>query len=209
MSTEPSSATAPKTIGEGIEGYYKIHAAIYDATRWTFLFGRNAILHEIPSQPRKILEVGCGTGKNLAELRRYFPGAELTGVDLSADMLNVARKKLGEDVNLVERSYDSPMTEGDFDLVLFSYALTMFNPGFETAIAAAAKDLKPGGHIAVVDFHDSRFNGFESWMGMNHVRMNAQLQPILEEQFEPVTNKLCNAYGFVWRYLMFVGQRPN
>ena len=38
--------------------------------------------------------MGCGTGKNLVRLRQTFPGVSLTGLDLSGDMLEVARKKM-------------------------------------------------------------------------------------------------------------------
>jgi S-adenosylmethionine-diacylgycerolhomoserine-N-methlytransferase len=90
---------------------------------------------------------------------------------------------------------------------LFSYALSMFNPGYDIAMAAARRDLVPGGRIAVVDFHDSRFGFFERWMGMNHVRMNGQLRPLLQSLFTPVTDCLCPAYAGLWRYLLFVGRK--
>jgi S-adenosylmethionine-diacylgycerolhomoserine-N-methlytransferase len=200
--------------GTAIERYYNFHSRIYDATRWTFLFGRTAILRKAVAagaQPKRILEVGCGTGKNLANLCRHFPQASVTGLDLSDAMLNVARRKVQRWVNrmeLIQRAYDAPISTGEpYDLILCSYALTMFNPGFETAIEAAHADLAPGGHIAVVDFHDTRFRWFERWMGVNHVRMQAQLQPKLESLFKPVVNQVSRAYLGVWRYLFFVGKK--
>jgi S-adenosylmethionine-diacylgycerolhomoserine-N-methlytransferase len=196
-----------------LEGYYRLHARIYDATRWSFLFGRTAILREAAAaaRPARILEVGCGTGKNLVNLCRLFPQAEVTGVDLSETMLAVARRKtapLGPRVRLLPGAY-GPTFQNDrtWDLVLFSYALTMFNPGFGEAIATAHRDLAVGGHIAVVDFHDTRLPLFARWMGVNHVRMNAQLQPLLAAQFEPRTDRLQTAYLGVWRYLLFVGRK--
>ena len=53
-----------------LDRYYRWHAHFYDATRWAFLFGRKALIRLAAKQlqPRRILEVGCGTGKNLAEL---------------------------------------------------------------------------------------------------------------------------------------------
>lgn len=196
-----------------VEKYYRLHARIYDATRWSFLFGRTAILADIArlTKPVRILEVGCGTGKNLAGLCRKFPQAAVTGLDLSAPMLEVARRKtapFGSRVGLLHRAYDAPL--GDltgYDLVLFSYALSMFNPGFEAAIQAAAADLAPGGCIAVVDFHATRLGFFESWMGVNHVRMNGQLRPLLEAAFQPQLNRIDHAYGGVWQYLTFVGRK--
>ena len=79
-----------------LDGYYRWHAHFYDATRWAFLFGRSALLRLCAEEhrPRRILEIGCGTGKNLAELARVFPQAEIVGLDLSAEMLGKARKKI-------------------------------------------------------------------------------------------------------------------
>ena len=139
-----------------VEGYYRWQSVIYDATRWSFLFGRSAVLDRVASlvEPKRILEVGCGTGRNLAELARRFPKAQLTGLDVSADMLALTEKKMvaeGERVKLVRRRYDAPVCEGGFDLVLCSYALSMFNPGWEESLECAMRDLEPGGVFALVD----------------------------------------------------------
>ena len=83
----------------------------------------------------------------------------------------------------------------------------MFNPGFEEAIATAHRDLTPGGHIAVVDFHDTRLPLFERWMGVNHVRMNGQLRPLLNARFKSRIDSPRPAFGGVWRYLFFVGRK--
>jgi S-adenosylmethionine-diacylgycerolhomoserine-N-methlytransferase len=195
-----------------VEKYYRFHSRIYDATRWSFLFGRTAIMKDFAgTAPRNILEVGCGTGRNLVELGRRFPQAEITGVDLSATMLDLARRKtseFGPRMQLLHQAYTAPLSDPPgYDLVLFSYALSMFNPGYDTAIAAARRDLMPGGQIAVVDFHDSRFGFFERWMGMNHVRMNGQLRPLLQSLFFPTADRLRPAYAGVWRYLLFVGRK--
>lgn len=196
-----------------LETYYRLHARIYDATRWSFLFGRTAILREISrgATPSRILEVGCGTGKNLVNLCRIFPRAAVTGVDISETMLNLARRKttaFGPRVQLFKSAYGPAFQSGGgCDLVLFSYALSMFNPGFADAIAAAHRDLVPGGHIAAVDFHDTRSALFERWMGVNHVRMNGQLRPLLMERFEACSGRLRAAYGGLWRYFVFVGRK--
>lgn len=214
MSTDAEARDGERTRAS-LEGYYRLHSKIYDATRWTFLFGRTAILREVAAltMPRHILEVGCGTGKNVAHLCRLFPAATVTGVDLSETMLEVAVRKtacFGDRVKLSHRPYGPGFTaDTAYDLVLFSYALTMFNPGFEEAIATAHGHLAVGGHIAVVDFHDTRFPLFERWMGVNHVRMNGQLEPLLSGRFEPRVHSVRKAYGGVWRYLVFVGRRSN
>ena len=212
MRGAPDASASPAAADAAVEKYYRFHSRIYDATRWTFLFGRSAILKKISGEPpRHILEVGCGTGRNLAELARRFPKAQVTGVDLSGPMLELARRKtekFGARVDLLHRAYAAPLSDPPaFDIVLFSYALSMFNPGFEAAIASAHRDLALGGRIAVVDFHDTRFGFFERWMGVNHVRMNGQLRPLLQSRFKPAIDSLRPVYAGVWRYLVFVGRK--
>lgn len=195
--------------------YYRWHARLYDATRWSFLFGRIALIRAIAAgpRPRRILEIGCGTGSNLLRLHRYFPDTAITGLDLSADMLLQARRKLAAHparIKLVQWRYDQPLNrKPTFDLIVFSYCLSMINPGWEQALESALSDLQPGGRLAVVDFHDTGFAGFRRWMRINHVRMDGQLLPRLTALCPPVTQTLHNAYGSGWRYFRFIGQKPG
>ena len=196
-----------------ITRYYRLHARIYDLTRWTFLWGREALVREIAASctPTRILEVGCGTGKNLVQLGRAFPRARLWGLDLSGDMLAMARKKLQDlapRLTLIQAAYDRPVGEAHpFDLVVFSYALSMFNPGWEEALTAAHNDLAPGGAIAVVDFHDSGSTLFKRWMGLNHVRLDGHLLPGLQSRFSSHQTAIRPAFGGWWHYFRFIGRK--
>jgi S-adenosylmethionine-diacylgycerolhomoserine-N-methlytransferase len=87
---------------------------------------------------------------------------------------------------------------------VFSYALSMFNPGWEQALAAARADLSPGGTLAVVDFHDSPFPAFKRWMGLNHVRLEGHLLPGLEQWFPGGRGTVRQAYGGLWSYFFFL-----
>jgi S-adenosylmethionine-diacylgycerolhomoserine-N-methlytransferase len=191
---------------EKVQGYYAIHARVYDATRWSFLFGREVILQRAADfiEPLSILEVGCGTGRNLLSLRKRFPEATITGLDLSGDMLDVAKQKI-PDLKYIQRAYDSPA--GGFDLIVCSYALSMFNPGWDHAISTAAQDLNPGGVIAVVDFSHTHAAWFEKWMGLNHVRMQGHLWPFLHSHFTALSDSCHAAYAGLWHYRMFVGRK--
>ncbi len=198
---------------QALSRYYKIQSKIYDLTRWSFLFGRNKIIRWIADKaknPERILEVGCGTGKNLAPLAKTFREAKLTGIDLSDDMIAIASKKLefaGDRLTWVKEPYCAPVGGGEsFGIILFSYALTMFNPGWEVAIEAASKDLAPGGLIAVVDFHSSPVPAYKSWMLCNHVRMDSHLLPVLEKTFKPLKSETHVAYLGVWKYMLFLGE---
>jgi S-adenosylmethionine-diacylgycerolhomoserine-N-methlytransferase len=202
----------PVAQNYSLERYYQFHSRIYDATRWSFLFGREEVLRRTLRviNPQRILEVGCGTGRNLVSLRRMFPQAHITGVDLSEQMLAIASSKVNDDhTTLLRRSYSMPLHENGqaYDCVLFSYALSMFNPGWEQAIDAAWADLREGGVIAVVDFSHTRFAWFRNWMGVNHVRMENHLWPHLSKKFMPLLNDRFAAYGGLWSYGIFIGRK--
>ncbi len=198
-----------------IRNYYQFQAKIYDATRWSFLFGRKKIvdLLSFETPPRHLVEIGCGTGVNLEQLALRFPEARITGIDVSKDMLAKARKKLGAfpNVHLMERSYASELScwSETPDLILFSYALTMINPQYSSLIQQAQKDLRPGGKIAVVDFHHTKVKWFEQHMKNNHVKMEGHLNPLLESHFKPLYSKTRKAYGGLWNYFLFVGQKKE
>lgn len=200
------------TPSESLQRYYSLHSRIYDATRWTFLFGRARLLHEIGLRfsPTRILEVGCGTGANLLHLARLFPLARLTGIDTSPAMLGVARRKLrsfGDRIDLREGYYgSSPRMDPAPDLICVSYCLSMINPGVEEAIAAAVADLAPGGCLAVVDFHGSRHRWFRRWMQVNHVRMEEHLLPVLKSRFSSDLTSVRTVYGGLWQYFLFLGR---
>lgn len=198
----------------GIQRYYRFHSRIYDATRWSFLFGRNALVERVARDldPSRVLEIGTGTGKNLVQLCRTFPEATVYGLDISTEMLDVARRKVerfGERVELIHRPYDGPDSRGPrHELIVFSYSLSMINPGWERAIDSAYEDLVPGGHVAVVDFDASPVKAFKRWMGVNHVRMDGHLLPVLQSRFETRDCEVRAAYGGLWKYLTFVGRKP-
>lgn len=208
----PLPPTAPEQTHRALERYYRLHSGVYDLTRWSFLLGREALVRWVAARctPAAILEVGCGTGRNLRQLGRLFPRARLCGVDLSADMLAVAAKKLQDlapRLSLIRAAYDRPVNPApSFDLVVFSYALSMFNPGWEEALAAAGRDLIPGGVLAVVDFHDSGSRLFKRWMGLNHVRLDGHLLPGLQARFPLHESTVRHAYGGVWSYFLFIGR---
>lgn len=195
--------------------YYQLHARIYDATRWTFLFGRQWLLDWLPfnrADKFTIVEVGCGTGFNLQQLARRYYKAKLIGIDVAKPMLDIARKKSTSIHNtlifkkIAYGTEESLATERP-DAVLFSYCLTMVNPDWETLVLQAKSDLSEGGCLAVVDFHDSPFALFRRWMRFNHVRMEGQVLPFLEAHFSTVKIEKRKAYFGLWTYFLFIGKR--
>lgn len=103
-------------------------------------------------------------------------------------MLTHAKRRLQDHssrVNLTQQAYGQTET-GRHDLIIASYALSMFNPGWERAIETATADHRPEGIIAIVDFSHTDICGFEHWMHRNHVRMQAHLRPVLRSTFNPL-----------------------
>lgn len=193
------------------DAYYRLHAKIYDATRWSFLFGREWSVKAIAAlKPAKVLEVGCGTGRNLEALHQHLPDTHFWGIDSSVDMIQRAKKKLEQhdNVTLIHGCYDDTQAaamQTEVDVVLFSYALSMFNPGYVEATKTAINQLKPGGSIVVADFYGTHFDFFAKWMGANHVRMERHLLPLLQELTESAECQVNKAYGGVWEYLCYRG----
>jgi len=212
-----SSKQAPHQQAKTIQQYYQWQSKIYDLSRWSFLFGRKEIIKHIPFAKRdrlQILEVGCGTGFNINHLAKRFTQSQITGVDISPDMLQIARRNNSAHsnrVNFCEAPYGQPgvIFPGQMDLVLFSYALTMINPQWAELIQQAKEDLKPGGYIAVVDFHDSKHPWFKHHMGNHHVRMDGHLADFLAHHFVPLKLQIKSAYGGIWQYMIYLGQKPN
>ena len=85
-------------------------------------------LQRAARQPRagsvRLLDIGCGTGGFLREAKRNYPRLAVTGVDLSAPYLAVARRRLGawSRVALIEAAGEAmPFATGEFDIVSCLY----------------------------------------------------------------------------------------
>lgn len=144
---------------------YRPQRHIYDLTRKFFLFGRDGLLAAMkPAAGDNILEVGCGTARNLIILARQNPRVNLFGLDASQQMLETAaaklsRRNLGSRIKLAHgcaQALDARAMFGiqkPFDAIVFSYSLSMIPPWCESLDAAIAA-LKAGGTIHIVDFYD-------------------------------------------------------
>lgn len=185
--TALSSARSPAP-GHGalMDAVYRRQKHVYDATRKYYLFGRDGLIRDLHAEPgMAVLEIGCGTGRNLASVARRWPGAHLHGLDISEEMLSVARGRLAADCLLARgdaADFDAQTLfgRGAFDRVFISYALSMI-PQWQQALAQAATLLAPGGSLHVVDFGD--FAGLapplraamHGWLARFHVSVRTDL----------------------------------
>ncbi|MCC0097606.1 methyltransferase domain-containing protein [Streptomyces flavotricini] len=101
---------------------------------------------------RRVLDAGCGSGPLSAALRDR--GAVVTGIDASAGMLALARRRLGDDVALhvVDLSDPLPFDDDAFDDVVASLVLHYLEDWGPT-LAELRRVLRPGGRLIVSVSH--------------------------------------------------------
>lgn len=169
-----------------MDDVYRGQRHIYDFTRKYYLFGRDTLIAGLAAMPgMRVLEVACGTGRNLAKLAKAWPGVRLYGLDISSEMLKSARAALGEEARLGEGdacAFDPAILLGEpaFERIVLSYSLSMI-PDWQGALTHAAAQLVPGGELHVVDFGDlgglpGPFQRLlRAWLAKFHVAPRADL----------------------------------
>ena len=107
------------------------------------------LLTQLPAdlEPRRIVDLGCGTGQHAALLKRRHPQASVTGLDSSAAMLEQAAT-LGAGVDWVLGDLATWQPEGPLDLI-FANASLQWLPHHRTLLRQLTGLLAPGGVIAV------------------------------------------------------------
>jgi len=146
-----------------MDSVYKGQRHIYDFTRKYYLFGRDTLIEHLDARRpgMRVLEIACGTGRNLAKIGKRWPEAQLYGLDISSEMLKSARDAVGDHARLglgdactfdPAEVFDEPgLREQGFDIVVLSYSLSMI-PDWGKALSHAAAQVAPGGRLMVVDF---------------------------------------------------------
>lgn len=182
--------------GQRLGAFYAPQAAHYDRFRERLLQGRAELIASLDlAADAHIVELGAGTGRNLD----FFPGpqrssAHFTLVDLCAPLLDQARMRCRgmDNVDIVCADATRFRPHVPADCVLMSYALSMI-PDWRAALDNAVAMLRPGGRLAVVDFHVSAAHApagqqrhgaltrwfWPRWFGHDGVRLDPQHLPQL------------------------------
>ncbi len=151
---------------ELMDSTYRYQRQIYDITRRYYLLGRDRLVRDLAPPPGgRVLEIACGTGRNLAQIGKRYPDSALFGLDISQEMLRSARAKLGETAVLTQADAcdfdgEALFGAGGFDRVVLSYSLSMI-PDWDRALSLAAAQLRMGGSLHVVDFGNQ--DGLPRW----------------------------------------------
>ena len=164
---------------------------IYDATRKYYLLGRDPLLAGLAPRPGDcVLEIGCGTGRNLVKAARLYPQARFHGIDISQEMLAAAQDAIAG-THLTDRirlaradaaSFDPQalFDQASYDRIFISYAVSMI-PQWQRVMEEAIARLAPGGELHIADFGDMRGlpgwfgSAVRTWLGWHHVTPRAEL----------------------------------
>lgn len=175
--------------GELMDSVYRTQRHFYDVTRKYYLLGRDGLIADLaPPLGGSVLEIGCGTGRNLTAVGAAWPQARLFGIDISEAMLTTAR------ASLAKAGVAATLAQGDacdfdaaalfgratFDRVFISYALSMI-PDWKGALVQAARCVAPGGRLEIVDFGQQDKlptlwrRALFGWLAQFHVSPRAEL----------------------------------
>ncbi|MGE3875827.1 MAG: class I SAM-dependent methyltransferase [Parvibaculaceae bacterium] len=200
--------------GDLMDRVYRHQRHIYDLTRKYYLLGRDQLIADLaPPRGGAVLEIGCGTGRNLLAARRRYPDARLYGLDISEAMLLTAKAhSLGKDIAYARADaadFDPQALFGIacFERIFISYALSMI-PSWQAVLGSAAGMLAPRGELHVVDFGQQErlpqtFRvALMAWLARFHVTPRALLRAAAEQvarqegaslTFVPIRG------GYAWR----------
>jgi ubiquinone/menaquinone biosynthesis C-methylase UbiE len=139
-------------------------------------WNREAVIKSISGNPRKIIDLGCGTGSSTIMLKQAFPNAEVVGLDLSPQMLVMAEYKAqqtGLNIKWLHGLAEATnLPDNEFDLVTASLLFHETPPHIAQAILHEAyRLLAPGGQVTILDGHQKT------------LRRSAWLTEIFEEPY--------------------------
>src|SRR5271154_5141023 len=80
-----------------MDSVYRRQRYIYDFTRKYYLFGRDRLIRDMALQSdARVVEVGCGTARNLVRMAKRYPGRQFFGLDASQAMLETAARAIAK-----------------------------------------------------------------------------------------------------------------
>jgi phosphatidylethanolamine/phosphatidyl-N-methylethanolamine N-methyltransferase len=160
-----------------VERAYELYAPVYDFIfDWIFAPGRVAAVKHLDLQRGdSVLEVGIGTGLNLP---LYPPACRLTGIDLSAEMLDKAVERVQTltmpNVTLkVMDATSMDFEDGEFDKAVATYTISAV-PDPVAVLREMRRVVKPGGVLVL----------------LNHFRSESRIVGLFEDVMAPLCTRL-------------------
>lgn len=205
-----------RDAGALMDRMYRHQVSFYDLTRKPYLLGRDRLISELnPKAGGTVLEIACGTGRNLIQAALSYPKIECFGFDVSAVMIekaviNVQKAHLSNRIQLAQGNATSfsamdQFDQSSFDRVFVSYALSMI-PDWRKALNQALSLTKADGRLFIVDFGEPSQQPvwlrsiLIHWLSLFQVKPEPDLIPycthIAKETMRPLTAlKLWGGYA--------------
>ncbi|WP_415397063.1 methyltransferase domain-containing protein [Sulfurimonas sp. CS5] len=182
-----------KKIKDGIKSTFDDVAKSYDKNK-QFVISAKKMLEfiEINNENINILDLSTGTGNIAIELGKKFPNANIYGVDISDEMLNIARKKT-KDENLKNITYQLQDVENlefdnmQFDLITCGYGL-FFYPNMDKVFCDVCSKLKIGGKFVFSTFNENAFQPY-SKIFLDMLESNYGIKPPNSIEKRQLTSK--------------------
>ncbi len=141
-----------------IEENFSKHARDYDQHSRIQNLCASMLIKEVNANGfSSILDIGCGTGNYTRLLKSRFPQAKIKAVDISAEMIKVAKEKLGsEDVEFIVADAESLSLEEEFDLISSNASFQWFGD-LKSDLTRYKQALSKGGFILFSTFGPETF----------------------------------------------------
>lgn len=200
-----------------MDAIYRYQRHFYDLTRKYYLLGRDRLVAELDVPAGgSVLEIGCGTGRNLIKIAKAYPEARLFGLDISTEMLataraSIARAGLSHRINFVQgdaTSFDAAalFPTATFDRIVMSYTLSMI-PDWRAALAQGFGVLAKGGALHLVDFGQQERlprwfkRGLFAWLAKFDVQPRANMTVTVAAL--PAPSKFRSLHrGYAWSFVV-------
>jgi S-adenosylmethionine-diacylgycerolhomoserine-N-methlytransferase len=174
---------------------------IYNFTRKYYLLGRDLLIERLNAgSGDSVLEIGCGTGRNLVRAASRYPHAKFFGIDISTEMLMSAkqaidRRRLSQRVFLAEAdatAIDMTVLFGraQYQRVFISYSLSII-PNWRSVLPLAYSLLLREGELHIIDFGD--FDPLPPWVGHGMRHWLARFDVVPCDELE------CDLTELAWR----------
>lgn len=144
----------------------------------------------------RVLDIGCGTGNHLLSLTKF--GLDISGVDASPDMINIARSRLGNRCELKRgQAEDLPFNDNEFDIALLINALEFIDDPL-TALKEAGRVARKKVLICVIN----RLSLYYPYVRLREVFCESLIRHIKPYHLWEMKSHIKGAYGsvpIVWK----------
>ena len=183
------------TAAIAMDRMYRRQRYVYDFTRRYYLLGRDLLIRRLdPASGDHVLEIGCGTGRNLVAAARRYKDARFLGIDISRQMLKSSDRAIAQ-ANLQSRVRVAFADAADIDpsalfgrakfaRIFISYSLSMI-PDWPRVLDGAVRLLAEGGELHIVDFGRQEHlpywfrNALRKWLALFHVHPRDEMEQAL------------------------------